>query len=376
MVLIIAALAGVFIFVPEFADAYTLPKTLWFTGVATAMAAHLLCRRTEPKFPHAALIGGIVALDALSAMNAVNTASFQVQFGMDLAGVAVFYYVINYIDDGDAFDKELKTESVVAVMLLFGMVAAVGGFFARDPKFLMGNVGYNSLFVMLGTVLAIHAASQQRTLPGTASLLFVPLFLIGLLYTANNKAALLGVAVAVTFLLWLSRKKWVIIAATSGVVLLVGALAYQRVVNTNRVELWRNTVEIIKDHPILGVGRGNFKHIYPKYANAAVRDSAFDIVEHATPPIVKRTQAHAHNDYLEIAAEVGLIAVLLIAVLIVKVFAASNFAMSRRTRTLGACVVASLVYGMFWFPTELPTAQAWIWTLLALLCESTNEKSL
>ncbi len=69
-----------------------------------------------------------------------------------------------------------------------------------------------------------------------------------------------------------------------------------------RIGYWLNTSEMIKDHPLRGVGIGNFQVFYPLYANKVVRDQAFSMASAAE---------HAHNDYINIVAETGIIGGLL-----------------------------------------------------------------
>lgn len=57
----------------------------------------------------------------------------------------------------------------------------------------------------------------------------------------------------------------------------------------SRVDIWKDTLSIIKDHP-MGIGWGNFEQVMPVYNTRG-------------PLGVRYT--HAHNDYLEILAEAG-----------------------------------------------------------------------
>jgi O-antigen ligase len=70
-----------------------------------------------------------------------------------------------------------------------------------------------------------------------------------------------------------------------------------------RLAIWRNTAAMLRDAPVRGVGLGNHQVQYPAYAAAVVPDpaiGAFDI-------------DHVHNEYLRIAAELGVVGVALFA---------------------------------------------------------------
>jgi tetratricopeptide (TPR) repeat protein len=69
-----------------------------------------------------------------------------------------------------------------------------------------------------------------------------------------------------------------------------------------RIIVWRNCLEMAKDHPLLGIGAGNFKIFYPAYSHKAVVDLAYDTT---------RILGKAHNDYIQTAVELGLPGMLL-----------------------------------------------------------------
>jgi len=60
-----------------------------------------------------------------------------------------------------------------------------------------------------------------------------------------------------------------------------------------RIGIWVSTIPMIADHPFTGVGWGAFKYIYPQY-NYYLEDPNITIY-------------HAHNLYLNTAAEVGIV---------------------------------------------------------------------
>lgn len=65
-----------------------------------------------------------------------------------------------------------------------------------------------------------------------------------------------------------------------------------------RFPAWINTLEIIKDHPIIGVGIGQWQFAYPKYYDVNEKDVIFN---------EKVKLKRLHNDYLETFANVGLV---------------------------------------------------------------------
>jgi O-antigen ligase len=70
----------------------------------------------------------------------------------------------------------------------------------------------------------------------------------------------------------------------------------------SRLGLWRRTVAMIAEHPMLGVGPGNWPVVFPLYAEpGAARDGVLS---------ANRAPRQAHNDVLERAAETGTLGLL------------------------------------------------------------------
>ena len=71
-----------------------------------------------------------------------------------------------------------------------------------------------------------------------------------------------------------------------------------------RLEVWRDTLAMIRARPLLGVGLGNHEVVYPAHTQTVMTDPVS-----GAPLQVDQ----AHNDYLQIAAELGLVGLGLLA---------------------------------------------------------------
>lgn len=69
-----------------------------------------------------------------------------------------------------------------------------------------------------------------------------------------------------------------------------GAMKNRDVSTGYRINVWRDTVGIVKDFPLFGTGLGTYEHIYPRYKTVSSPER----------------WEHAHNDYLEGAVELGI----------------------------------------------------------------------
>jgi hypothetical protein len=113
----------------------------------------------------------------------------------------------------------------------------------------------------------------------------------------------------------------------------------------NRDDLYRSTLEMIRRRPLTGHGLGAYETVYPAFAR-------FDnglIVD------------HAHNDWLEWAAEVGVIPTAMLAA----AAAWSASAALRHPWALG--VPAVFVHSLVDYPLHKPAIAAWTMVLLAAL---------
>jgi O-antigen ligase len=126
---------------------------------------------------------------------------------------------------------------------------------------------------------------------------------------------------------------------------------------TGRAHFWRGTAGIIKDHPLLGTGLGSFGSVYPLYdtANGTYR------------------LEQAHNDYLQILSDAGVVGGLLGLAFVVTLFWVALRRMQshdpfRRGVALGALggCVGALVHSFFDF-TLHTTANALLFLVLAAL---------
>lgn len=112
-----------------------------------------------------------------------------------------------------------------------------------------------------------------------------------------------------------------------------------------RINYWQDTIEVIKMHPFLGVGLGNFNLVYSRYA---------------------------HNCLLQFWAEAGLIGIaslfwLVCAVLRNSVNKIKNFADDKETLILVTCLAAFVFHNLWDFSFFLPEVSLIWWAILGLL---------
>jgi O-antigen ligase len=130
-----------------------------------------------------------------------------------------------------------------------------------------------------------------------------------------------------------------------------------RTASASRLDIWQRTAKMIGDHPMFGVGAGNFQAIFEPVYNPLLNEDL-------------RRGGHAHNLWLQEAAELGLGAALAYAVLWVAVLvngaALSNGSWTERAAFLMTVAIAVRNMGDYMF-FSTGGAQARLHTLLWLV---------
>lgn len=231
-----------------------------------------------------------------------------------------------------------------------------------------------ALFLILtfptALALALGGPKQLRWLMALAS----ALALVGLMLT-QTRGSVVGAAAA---LLWMLRWRpfrrltaTVLAILALAVLLDVGSLNESQPVTVfserldtlvslrtrsdDRLEIWATTPSIIAEHPLLGVGQGNFPSASPNFGLADVGGVAFD---------------HAHNLFLNVAAELGLIGLALLVLFLVTLATSARAALAHRESKLyplALAASASLLGVLVNSLTEYPVRQNLIMAT-AMIC--------
>lgn len=152
----------------------------------------------------------------------------------------------------------------------------------------------------------------------------------------------------------LRNKKILIIASTLSIIFILLFIIlnrWERLINlenpqnsiTQRLNYWRTSIAIIKDHPFLGVGPGNFQEVFLKYKVGLSTDTRY-----------------AHNIFLHIWAETGFLG-FLGAVFLVFTFISKSILKSRYIFLAG---LAFLLHNLIDITYFIPETGLFFWILL------------
>jgi O-antigen ligase len=217
--------------------------------------------------------------------------------------------------------------------------------------------GFFSIYMTLAGVLTLVlvAALPRLAIAGRSLAWAGPAWAAGLLALGLTyvRGAWVGFVVAVAGSLACLRRSRVVIAVVVAVLTVavaaprvsrrIGTISLANETARDRLAMLDGGLRMIRDHPLVGVGPGQVKHVYP--------------LTYAPPEALRRTTSHLHNTPLQIAAERGVVGLALWLWIFVAWFrragrawwAIPAAATADRALALGAllAIAAFLVSGLF-----------------------------
>lgn len=239
----------------------------------------------------------------------------------------IFYIVVNFIKEEHKIKRILNIILCIGTgIALFGILQYLGVFLNTwwdDPKFISATyVNHNHFAGLMELVIPLSLGLTLSEKKKSKKSIYIYSFLI----------------LCVAFLLSMSRGAWLsltfsmlimaiiifkkgrsrLIVFISALLLIVAGIfllnavdldflfrrisSYRELDFAGRIEIWKGTLLSIKDNWFLGSGVGTFIYNFPKYRTIGLT----------------RLINYSHNDYLQVAFEMGLFALLLMISIIVK----------------------------------------------------------
>jgi O-antigen ligase len=278
------------------------------------LAWRVVTGRAAMRWPLAPAFGGWIAASLLSAVFSARPLESLV----DLKGVlliVMFYVVLDALPD--SAEAERWWARLVALIGIVGFVGVLQVAFCPGLEPLEPVLGrmarrchrahaFFSIYMTLAGVLSLVLLVALPSLVVTPTRWRVAAWLSGLagLIATFVRGAWVGfLAGAATLLVLLPRRRLVVLGAV-----LVLALAVLLVPATRRRAesivdpadataherwaMWASAVAMAGDHPLIGVGPGQVKHVY---------------LDYAAPEFRQRPRGHVHSSPLQILAERGIL---------------------------------------------------------------------
>ncbi|MSQ14485.1 MAG: hypothetical protein EXR50_01290 [Dehalococcoidia bacterium] len=231
----------------------------------------------------------------------------------------------------------------------------------------------NALALFLGRIIPVAfalalakglgRASWRGTLPFLAALL--PMAVV--LYLTYSRGAWLAVALNIILMLFVVGKSKLaggalLVAIAASILLLV--LFQDRVLSSapvlQRVYVWEAAINLIKDHPLMGVGLDNFLYHYPGYM----------LPEAWAEPNV----SHPHNIFLDFWLRLGILGIIVLACLQAVFWSKANKLYRRSDGSKRWMILATmgsmasfLIHGLFDNSFFLIDLAYQVWFIMAMM---------
>lgn len=328
-----------------------------------------------------------------------------------LAGPLLYFVINNNISDERQISRILNT------LLIVGSAFGIYGIFQYngiDFSFWLRNIGRQQVFGLFGNV-NFFAEYLIIPLPIAVSLFFATqnklkkiILLIGIIVMGASltltftRGSYLSFGVSLIFMFFLflisqgknfikkNRKIFIIILAVVIIITFLfiiptplnkSGTAIERIKSRisisqfaqgssikRRIAIWKFTALMIRDHPLLGSGIGTYKYNTLKYqAEFFKQGENRSLYPHGFAN-------KAHNEYLQLWAEMGIVGLGIFIWLIISYFSC-GLKILRKIKDeykqgiiigLMGSVVAVLIDGLLGFPLHLPATVILFWLVLAL----------
>lgn len=330
------------VFSTSIIDPVLIPRQIWLTTFLLVTMAVLIWQKKTILFP--------IKTPLFLAITVFMTLNFISLFTSNVAGES--HAVLSKLSVLFAFfllttlllyNNLIRLNQLIVAVIVFGIISLLFSFFDIINKAQQGQHLLRQIEVIKGT-------SANKNLLSSILFLCLPFYFIGLqlgktarflsigatlstlfvLVTVRTRVVLLACFIFFTLLIcykikerFAIKKRYFLISGVGFLLLLFGSykyyleskIAHLKSSSTDitqqylyrlsdsqtlqsRILFWENSIQMAKDHPILGVGLGNWQIHFPKYGLNRFEDYATANGE--------STLQRPHNDFIWILCETGI----------------------------------------------------------------------
>ena len=305
------------------------------------------------------------------------------RLAMLFASFCLFFSVIN------AVDKKSKFERLVVIIILWATGLAFYGIMKRfliygAHRIVFGTFGNRNhyagymvmmaplaigyalscqdkykklIFVFLGAVISASifiSGSRAGTLSVLFALLCLPLLLSGKVSTKNNRWVVPAVFIFLIILLLMGEAED-----------LHDKFSRVRVLHDLRWTIFGDSLRLMRDFPLFGIGLGNFQYIFTKYTS-----------------FFGTFTMHLHNDYFQLLVETGFIAFIFCTLFFIMVFKEILKQLQKTEDPFIRNLVAGGLSGLFGillhagfsFHFHIPASLFMFWLILGLMYKCVHSR--
>ena len=295
-------------------------------------------------------------------LNPSNVIIESQRVGIGIILIIIFSTILKKEINYNSFLKSYVLFSLLLILsisydLLNINEVSLNGLYEINSFFIHKNILASFIFLSLGiTSLSILKLKDKWKLFSIIISILLGIILL-ILFNRATYLALFGSVF--TFLLLQTKKKTrkrVIIITLLFLIGLTSFYTYKSIKTVNhlsiinsfdeRVKVWKNTIDMVKEKPILGVGSGNWQYNFLKYSVSNIQKIVHNNTSFQKP----------HNDYLWILSELGIIGFTLVLVIVIYLFKPTLKPILKE-RNIELSIVFSFIIGLsiisfFSFPKE------------------------
>lgn len=295
----------------------------------------------------------------------------------------LIYFIIKYDKNSRRYIQGMLQSYIFTTLLLslFGIYQYFTGF-GLDQKFknyeyakfkiaaTMENPNNLAAFLILAVFPMIMLAIYEKIMIKKVFYSVLSLLIFVNMILTGSRNAIIGIGIGLIVLALLYNFRLFILLAILGVISLFIPEVKDRMLsitdktqNQSRVYLWEIAKRMIKDHPLFGVGNGNYVSLYDKYTEIYPQFKFYGY-----------TRFPSHNSYLKVESELGIIGGFsFVAILISSLVKVKKFVSITEDKFLKffytgflASMVAFYFMNLFDNLFFVPKTTAYFWILLAI----------
>ncbi|GFP76752.1 O-antigen ligase family protein [Clostridium fungisolvens] len=329
---------------------------------------------------------GIMVLSAIYAADRSLAVKESIRF---------FTYIVTMYLISQCFDEREKerviftfvlTTFVVSVLGIIQYFTGIGAdvFLVTESKFriqaTLDNPNTLGAFevLMFFPLLSMIRLKNSHNVFRVFAIITSVLALINLVMSMS-RSALLGFGAGLVLLTIIFGKKILLLFVPVAAVLLVLPSTINRIKqigdssqNDSRVKIWNIAAKMIKDHPIGGVGNGNFITNYPKYVKMypQFKEEGVDVFP-------------SHNSFLKVGSELGFVGELSFIVVLLLILREAFYFIKHKSESLNSyflegfvvVIVPFLVMNCFDNILFVPKVATYFWIMVAILFSYRKKRS-
>ncbi|MBW9153575.1 O-antigen ligase [Clostridium estertheticum] len=223
------------------------------------------------------------------------------------------------------------------------------------------------LILIIFPVVMLTIYEKNKNIKGMYGIISVLLF-VNIIMTYSRNAQV-GVCIGAVVLCVIYSYKLIIAFGGIGILTLFMPSVLDRVraltndsQNESRIKLWKTAIMMIKDHPILGVGNGNYISRYNEYVSK-YKGLSYNAYK----------RYPAHNSYLKVESELGIVGIVsFLAILVTSLFRVKKLFTITNDKFIKAFYMgafASMIAFFFMNISDnlffVPMATTYFWFLIA-----------